>query len=60
MIDQGPAGVARVDSRIGLNEILECVDTYSISPGGTDDSLSYCLADAERIPGIDIEIGDPT
>ena len=48
-IDQRPAGVARVDGRVGLNEVLVAVDAEATAPQRADDAHRDGLADAERI-----------
>ncbi len=48
-IDQGAAGVAGIDRRIGLDEVLEGVDAELIAPERADDARGHRLADAERV-----------
>lgn len=48
-IDQGTAGVARVNGRIGLYEILVTFYAETAAPQGADDSRGDGLVEAERI-----------
>ena len=48
-IDQGAAGVSRINGRIGLDEVLIVLDAQMRAAFGADDSHGHRLADAERI-----------
>ena len=49
IVDQRAAGIARINRRIGLNEILIIFDAQIAAVHGADDSHGDGLADAERI-----------
>jgi len=48
-IDEGAAGVARVDGRIGLDEVLEGADAQARAPGGADDAHGHRLPHPEGV-----------
>src|SRR5205823_7927693 len=56
-IDERPAGIARVDRGVGLNEILIAFDTKT-APERADDPGSHGLAEAKRIADREDEIAD--
>ena len=58
-VDQRAAGVAGVDGRIGLDEILEGVDAQMRTTERRDDAHGYCLADAKGIPDGEHHVADP-
>src|SRR6185437_16240190 len=58
-VDQRPAGVAEIDGRIGLDEILERRDP-ELAPGcGADDAMSHGLRKTERIADGEDDVADP-
>src|SRR5690606_32316673 len=57
-VDQRTSGIARVDRRVGLDEVLEGRDTEAIAPGRAHDALRYGLADAIGIPDGKHDISD--
>ena len=48
-IDQCAAGVARVDRRVGLDEVFVVVQAQLVAAGGADDAHGHGLADTERV-----------
>ena len=48
-VDERAAGVAEIDRRVGLNEVLEIRDAEPSAAGRADDALRHCLAETERI-----------
>ena len=48
-VDQCAAGVAGIDRRIGLDEILEGVDAQMRAAQGADDAHGHGLPDAEGV-----------
>ena len=58
VVDQRAAGVAGVNRRVGLNEVLILFDAQAGAALGADDSHGYRLADAERIAHGDGVIAD--
>ena len=48
-VDQRAAGVAAVDGRVGLDEILEGGDAQMGAAGGADDAHGHGLAHAQRV-----------
>ncbi len=58
-IDQGPAGVAEIDRRVGLDEILEGGDPELAAGGSADDAVSHGLGQAEGIADGEDDIADP-
>ena len=49
IVDQGAAGVAGVDGRVGLDEVFVGFDAQVGAPGGADNSHGHGFADAEGI-----------
>ena len=58
-IDKSAAGVPRIDRRVGLDEILELLDTDVRSVQAADDTGSSLLADISGIAYGEHEIADP-
>src|SRR5690606_26171733 len=48
-VDQGAAGVAAIDRRIGLDKALEGGNAEVAAAGGTDNAHGYGGAETERI-----------
>src|SRR5439155_8715031 len=48
-VDQRTAGIAQIDRRIGLNEILEAIDAQMVSTQRTDDAVCNRVAETERV-----------
>ena len=57
-IHQRAAGVARVDRRVGLDEVFVAVEAQLVTPGGADDAHGHGLADAERVADGQRDITD--
>ena len=57
-IDQRAAGVADVDRRVGLDEVLERGDAELRAAGGADDAVRHRLRQAERIADGQHDIAD--
>ena len=48
-LDEGAAGISRVDGGVGLNEVFESIEPDTVAPGRTDDAHGDGLADIERV-----------
>ena len=57
-IGQRPAGIAGIDRRVGLDEILEGVDSQLCAPQRRDDAHRHALADAERVADRQHDVAD--
>jgi len=57
-IDERAAGIARIDGRVGLDEVFVVLDTEVRPAGGADDSHGHGLADAKGITNRKSEITD--
>jgi len=56
-VDQGTAGVAAVDRRVGLQEVFKGVQAQAAA-GGADDALGHRLTETERIADGQHHIAD--
>ena len=57
-VDQGAAGIARIDRRIGLDEEAEIGDAYIRTRKRRDDAAGHRLADAERVAHGQHQVAD--
>ena len=57
-VDQGAAGVARVDGRIGLDEIFECRQAQLSAARGADDAVGDGLRQPQGIADRQHDIPD--
>src|SRR5690606_37051902 len=55
-VDERAAGVARVDGRVGLDEILEVLGVQAAAADGGNDAGSHRVREAERVADGDHEI----
>lgn len=55
-IDQGAAGIARIDRGICLNQMTEPITSHPAAPHGADDPRGHRLAKSERIADHDDKI----
>jgi hypothetical protein len=55
-VDQCAAGVARIDRRVGLDEVLDAAPPDGATAEAGDDTRTRTLADAERITDRDDEV----
>ncbi len=58
-IDQGPARIAWIDGRIGLDKVFIGVDAKPGAAKGTDDALGHGLAHTKRITNGQDGVANP-
>ena len=57
-VDQRAAGVAGIDRRVGLDEVLEAVDAEVVAAERADDAERHRVAEAERIADREHDVAD--
>ena len=57
-VDERAAGVAGIDRRIGLDEVLEAIDAEMVAPERADDAHRDGVAEAERIADREHDVAD--